>query len=153
MLLRASRRAYSTAIRGELLTRGMDDLPRHGPYVVQAVARSGMGLSEIANDLAVSKQAASKLIDLLVNRGFLERTEDRVDRRRIALALTPRGEDALEAAEAATNRVNKALTEALSAEELAGFKAGLDVLVALSETYAASGTSRPAPSRAAYPRR
>ncbi len=147
MLLRAGRRAYAAAIRSELIARGMEDLPRNGPFVIQAIARSGAPLSEIANDLSVSKQAASKLIDLLVNRGFIERTVDAVDRRRITLTLTRRGKKAVSAVETATSRVDATLAEALSPQDLAGFRSGLSVLVALSGTYATPEPARPTTAR------
>jgi DNA-binding MarR family transcriptional regulator len=123
-------------MRDELIASGLDDLPRNGPFVLLAVRHGSPPLSEIARDLAVSKQAASKLIDLLVVRGFLERTVDSIDRRRITLTLTERGHDAAAAVEAATDRVDVALADAVSTSQLAGFRAGLRALVELSEQYA-----------------
>jgi DNA-binding MarR family transcriptional regulator len=149
MLLRTGRRAYAAAMRSELVRRGLEDLPRNGPFVIRAVARSGAALSEIADELAVSKQAASKLIDLLVARGFIDRSADPSDRRRITLTLTRRGKKAVEAVEAGTARVDAALADALSPDEMAGFRAGLNALVNLSGTYdttrTAPNASRPAP--------
>ena len=153
MLLRMGRRVYTAAIRDELLARGLDDLPLSGPYVVRAIQMGNTPLSDIARDLSVSKQAASKLIDQLVVRGFIERTEDPQDRRRITLALTDRGRLAAKAVDKATNRVDTDLKKALSATQLAGFHAGLDALVDLSQRYhladddKATDDARPAPRR------
>lgn len=151
MLLRTGRRAYAAAMRSELVRRGLEDLPRNGPFVIRAVARSGAALSEIADELSVSKQAASKLIDLLVARGFVDRSADPSDRRRITLTLTRRGKKAVEAVEAGTARVDAALAEALAPGELAGFRAGLHALVTLSGTYAETRSTQnsraPAPVR------
>ena len=76
MLLRAARLTYAEAIREELISAGLSDLPRNGTFVIRAIEHSSEPLSDIARDLSVSKQAASKLIDLLVVRGFLVRTAD-----------------------------------------------------------------------------
>lgn len=136
MLLRTARQTYAAAMRQELLASGLEDLPRNGPFVILAMQHGSPPLSEIARHLAVSKQAASKLIDLLVVRGFLERTVDSIDRRRITLALTERGRDAAAAVEAGTGRVDVALEDAVSTTQLAGFRAGLRALVELSKQYA-----------------
>jgi DNA-binding MarR family transcriptional regulator len=136
MMLRTARRTYAAAIRKELLAGGLGDLPLNGPWVVRAIKLANTPLSDIARELSVSKQAASKLIDLLVVRGFLERTADPVDRRRITLALTERGHLAAKAVDKATNRVDADLKKALSATQMAGFRAGLDALIDLSQRYA-----------------
>lgn len=139
MLLRTARHTYAAAMRDELIANGLADLPRNGPSVLVAMRDGSPPLSQIARDLAVSKQAASKLIDLLVVRGFLARTVDSIDRRRISLTLTERGHDAAAAVEAGTDRVDAALADAVSATQLAGFRAGLRALVGLSEQYAIPG--------------
>jgi DNA-binding MarR family transcriptional regulator len=132
ILLRTARRTYATAITAELHAAGFLDLPNNSQYVIRAVAAGG-SLSEIARDLLVSKQAASRLIDQLVLRGYLVRTPDAVDRRRITLELSARGERAAEVIAQGTRSVDEALTRALSARQLAGLYAGLDVLVHLFE--------------------
>ncbi len=55
--------------------------------------------------LEVSKQAMSPLVELLVNLGYVERTADELDRRRIALRLTARGRSAAAAIAHACERV------------------------------------------------
>jgi DNA-binding MarR family transcriptional regulator len=138
VLLRTARRTYAAAIRAELNAAGFGDLPRlNGQYVIRAMAHGNPPLSEIARELAVSKQAASKLIDLLVVRGFLERAADPADRRRITLTLTDRGRAAAEVIEAGTNHVDDALAARLSARQIGSFRAGLAVLVELYPDYLA----------------
>ena len=132
MLLRTARRTYAAGIRAELVAAGLGDLPRlNGQYVIRALMYSNPPLSEIARELAVTKQAASKLIDLLVVRGFLERAPDSADRRRNTLTLTDRGRDAAKVIDVGTRHVDQALAGALSPRQLAGLRAGLDVLVEL----------------------
>src|SRR5579862_44459 len=85
-LLRAARRTYGDAIREALDRAGYGDLPRNGPYVLGAIARTGAPLSEVIEELRVSKQAAGQLVDALVERGYLDRAADPDDRRRVRVA-------------------------------------------------------------------
>lgn len=55
----------------------------------------GASLTEIAANLGLRPPAASKLVDGLVGRGLLARSPAAADRRRIELALTPKGHSAL----------------------------------------------------------
>lgn len=48
-------------------------------------------LSDFADDLGISVPAASKMVDGLVERGFVARTADMADRRRLSLAVTAAG--------------------------------------------------------------
>ena len=108
-LLRAARRAYGSAIRADLDEAGLDDVPRSGIYVIGAIARTEAPLSEIIEQLGVSKQAAGALVDTLVTRGYLERSIDPEDRRRLTVTLTERGEAAAVVVRAAVERVDAAL--------------------------------------------
>ncbi len=115
-LLRGARAAFGSAIRRALAGGGYDDLPPNGPYVIGAIARSDAARSDAARSdaarsdaarsdaartsaplaavvrqLGVSKQAAGQLVDTLVIRGYLHRSVDPVDRRRLVVGLTDRG--------------------------------------------------------------
>jgi DNA-binding MarR family transcriptional regulator len=47
-------------------------------------------VSEVASGLGISLPSASELIDRLVERGLVERTQDPSDRRRFIIGLTPK---------------------------------------------------------------
>ena len=91
-LLRAAWRAYGDVVRDALAEAGFEDLPRNGAYVIGATAREAMTMRQLPTALGVTKQAFSQLLDTLVTRGYVERRPDPADRRRLLLALTPRGE-------------------------------------------------------------
>jgi DNA-binding MarR family transcriptional regulator len=57
--------------------------------------------SDLAFQLAVSKQSVTRIVDTLVDRRYLTRRPDTIDRRRVIHAITARGERAL----ARTNQV------------------------------------------------
>ncbi len=55
----------------------------------------GISLTELREHMGASISAASKLVDGLVERGYVRRENAEADRRRLILALTPDGEQVL----------------------------------------------------------
>jgi len=133
VLLRFARAAYVSAIRAAQEEAGCDDMPRNGTYVVGAVARGHAPLSDVIQELGMSKQAAGQLVDTLVLRGYLERAADPQDRRRLTLTLTERGRAAAQATRAAIAGIDAALTERLGAESIARTRDTLAALACLAE--------------------
>ena len=132
-LLRASRGAYSHSIRRHLADAGIEDMPRNGPYVLGGVVNRGGSISELVPQLGVSKQAASELVDSLVERGFLRRELDVTDRRRVRIDVTDRGRDAAAAVKAGVDAVDAELGTRLTPQQLAGLRTGLIELCAIRE--------------------
>jgi len=58
---------------------------------------SGAGISntEIQEELQVTKSAVSQMLDSLVEKGYVERTLDSIDRRRMCVTITPSGKQIL----------------------------------------------------------
>jgi DNA-binding MarR family transcriptional regulator len=129
MLLAAARRRYGREIRDALASAGFTDMPRAGARLVGGIARNGPSLADAAADLAVSKQAASQLVDTLVLRGYLERRSDPADRRRIILDLTERGRAAADEIRAAVDRVDQRFAERVGADKVAETRRVLAALV------------------------
>jgi DNA-binding MarR family transcriptional regulator len=117
-LLRAARRTYGSAIRHAQRAAGFDDVPRNGSFVLGAIARTGSPLSEVVAALGVSKQAAGQLVDTLVVRGYLSRTPDPEDRRRLTVTLTERGREVAAVTRAAVEQVDAQLAERVGVEEV-----------------------------------
>jgi DNA-binding MarR family transcriptional regulator len=108
-LLRSARASVGGAIHESLEGSDMDDLPPNGPFVIGAIARSSAPLAVIIRQLGGSKQAAGQLVDTLVIRGYLERSIDPNDRRRLIVRLTTRGEAAAKVIRSAMERLEAAL--------------------------------------------
>jgi DNA-binding MarR family transcriptional regulator len=83
--------------------------------------------------LHVSKQAAGQLVDTLVARGYLERTVDPEDRRRLVVHLTERGVAAAEASHDAVEQVDRRLVEAVGEDVVSATRRGLVALIDLAE--------------------
>lgn len=92
-LLRHARTTYGIAMRRALEAAGYDDIPKNGMYVIGGLAMGadGVPLGQLVKELRVSKQAAGQLVDTLVLRGYLDRTVDSEDRRKLTVTLTERG--------------------------------------------------------------
>jgi len=118
VLLRIARAGFSSAIRAALAAEECTDLPRNGIYVLGAIARYGTPLSEIIKELGVSKQAAGQLVDTLVVRGYLDRSADPDDRRRMTVGLTERGRAAAVTTRAAIDAVEAELVRRVGADDV-----------------------------------
>lgn len=77
----------------------------------------GTSLSDLADFLGLALPSASKLVDGLVRRSLVERENDPIDRRRITLIPTDKGNQAMEITQKATlDRFGK-LLDSLSEED------------------------------------
>ena len=126
--MRAARGSYGDAIRASLASAGFEDFPRNGAFVVGGMANHGGSASDMIQGLGISKQAASQLIDTLVLRGYLTRSVNPEDRRRMTIDLTDRGRAAAAAILAGTESIDRQLARTLSAVEMSGLRAGLAAL-------------------------
>jgi long-chain acyl-CoA synthetase len=95
------RTAVRTLARlSRLLERGGADLSL-AQFRLLAMVEHGQRASFLANRLAVAKPTVTALVDGLVERGYVSRSQEPDDRRAIHIALTPAGRKALKAAETA----------------------------------------------------
>ncbi|HWH21606.1 MAG TPA: MarR family transcriptional regulator [Solirubrobacterales bacterium] len=136
VLLAEGRGTYGRAIRVAYAEAGFDDIPKLGPRLLGGILRFGGSVgsaSDVARDFGVSKQAASKLIDTLVIRGYVSRGVDLEDRRRLTLELTDRGRAAAEVGWKATDRIDREFEEAVGAEAIAQMRATVGALVGLRD--------------------
>jgi DNA-binding MarR family transcriptional regulator len=137
-LMREARDVYRDAVREALEAAGCDDIPRNGVFVLvgldhrsQKAAFSAQ--ADVVASLGLSKQTASQLIDTLVLRDYLERRNDPVDRRRMEVRLTGRGRTAAIAIQKATDGIEAALAQLVTADELHGLRASLAAYRAIRE--------------------
>jgi DNA-binding MarR family transcriptional regulator len=132
-LIRAARGAYGGEIRRRLAAAGFDDLPRNGPFVLGGMANQGVAAGDLIPQLGVSKQATAQLVDTLVLRGYLERSTNPDDRRRLDLTLTDRGRAAAAEVRAAVVAVDEALDAKLGRAGVGALREGLVALIEIRE--------------------
>ncbi len=118
-------------IRDALTEAGFTDMPANGGYVLGLIESRGSGLSDVIADLGVSKQTASQLVDTLVVRGYLERSVDPDDRRRVLVTLTARGRAASDAVFATVAEIDARLVAAVGEDRMTHTKETLAALVDL----------------------
>ncbi len=129
-LLRHARTTYGVAMRQALADAGYDDIPGNGLYVIGGLALGvpDLPLGELIKQLRISKQAAGQLVDTLVMRGYLERSVDKDDRRKLTVTLTERGKAAAAAQTAGREKVDAELLAAVGQDDVSRTRRTLAVL-------------------------
>lgn len=95
-------RALVDAISAGVRARGFDDLrPAHG-FAFARLAPDGATITQLAEHLDVTRQAAAQLVDELIAKGYVQRGRHPDDARARLITLTDRGWACTRAAEAAT---------------------------------------------------
>jgi DNA-binding MarR family transcriptional regulator len=138
-LMRLARGAYAQAIRAELLQIGVDDLPRNGAFILAGIGAASGPRADLPREFGITKQAVSQLTDTLVSRGYLERGAEPGDRRRVALALTGRGREIVEAVVRAVDAVDGQLGERVPDGHVEALRAGLIALAEIKAEDLATG--------------
>jgi DNA-binding MarR family transcriptional regulator len=132
-LMRLALRGFVKSIDEELTANGIESLPRNGGFVIEQLAAGGGATEELIRGLGVSKQAVSRLIDVLVERDFLVRAVDPSDRRRTVLALTRKGQTTARAIAAGTQRVEERLRVSLTEDEMNRMRTALTALADITD--------------------
>ena len=129
LLLFGGFRALIDELHEELARQGHPDVrPVHG-FAMQAISPEGATASEVGRRLGVSKQAAGKTVDRLVELGYAERLPDADDARRKRVRLTPRGLDALARSAAVFEDLRSRWAGTIGAERLRALEADLRTVV------------------------
>ncbi|MGH8987497.1 MAG: MarR family winged helix-turn-helix transcriptional regulator [Acidimicrobiales bacterium] len=118
-LLRRTSQRYRAAIRDNLVERGFEELPQPGNWALMVLARGATDASQLVGEMGVSKQAVSKLIDALVDGGFVDRKPNDADRRRTDLLLTTKGRRAARVIADAARATEETFVTELGAERFA----------------------------------
>jgi DNA-binding MarR family transcriptional regulator len=119
LLMRAGA-ACAAAMRSALAEAGFDDLPRNAVYVIGGLAlrTRACPLSELIDQLMLSKQAMGQLADAMVAGDYLHREVDAADRRRLLVSLTDRGRAAARVLAAARKSIDARLLQLAGATDV-----------------------------------
>jgi DNA-binding MarR family transcriptional regulator len=129
-------------MRKALEAAGYDDLPKNGLYVIGglAIGNGEIPLGRLIRDLRLSKQAAGQLVDTLVARGYLRRSVDEQDRRKLIVTLADRGQDAAAVQQVARKRVDTQLVAKVGREDIDALRRTLSALIEMGEWDDTSGS-------------
>ena len=99
--LLAVSRALLDGISAGVRARGFDDLrPAHG-FAFARLAPGGATITQLAEHLDVTRQAAAQIVDELIAKGYVERHPHPQDARARLITLTEKGRACTRAADAA----------------------------------------------------
>ncbi|MDX6243937.1 MAG: hypothetical protein QOE76_1660 [Frankiales bacterium] len=134
-LLRAAAQLVEGIQNGVLADGFADVRPVHG-YALARISTGDATVTDVAEHLGVTKQAASQLVEHLVQRGYVNREPHPDDGRAWLLTLSPQGRACTRAAERAAAAVVARWREEMGAKDFAALYRGLGKVVS-------PGTVRP----------
>jgi DNA-binding MarR family transcriptional regulator len=116
--LLAASRALVDGVSTGVRARGFDDLrPAHG-FAFARLSAGGATITQLAEHLDVTRQAAAQLVDELIAKGYVERRAHPRDARARLIVLTDKGWACTRAAEAAIVDTLRPWEAALGPERL-----------------------------------
>jgi DNA-binding MarR family transcriptional regulator len=113
LLLVGASRPVAERLNAAVARAGIGDVRSPYGFVIRALAQEPVGLTELADRLGVTKQAAIKVVDEMEARGFLVRRPHPADRRAKVLVLTAKGQAMRKAALAESREMERELREEL----------------------------------------
>jgi len=128
LLLGGFRSLVDTAVE-ELARRGYKDARPVHDFAMRAIVAGAENASELGRRLSVSKQAASKTIALLEERGYVEVISDPTDKRCKRLQVTKRGHAVLKAGEEIFDELRTRWMRQIGAAELKAIEKHLSKLI------------------------
>jgi DNA-binding MarR family transcriptional regulator len=116
--LLAASRALVDGVSAGVSARGFDDVrPAHG-FAFARLSAGDATITQLAEHLDVTRQAAAQLVDELVAKGYVERRPHPTDARARLIVLTEKGWACTRAAEAAISDTLRPWERQLGAERL-----------------------------------
>jgi DNA-binding MarR family transcriptional regulator len=129
LLLFAAFRGIIDELHAQLARQGHPDVrPAYG-FAMQAIGLDGATATDLGRRLGITKQAAGKTVDRLVELGYAVRSEDPADGRRKLVRLTPRGLDSLARSAAIFDRLRADWASELGPDRLREFESDLRAMV------------------------
>ncbi|MDJ0356303.1 MarR family winged helix-turn-helix transcriptional regulator [Paenarthrobacter sp. PH39-S1] len=128
LMLLGAFRAVIDELQEDLAHRGYSNMrPSYG-FALQAIGTQGATAVDVGRRLDMSKQAAGKTIDKLVEDGYVARASDPGDRRRKTVTLTARGVDVLTESACSFGRVRRRWIAVLGDAEFQALESGLQAI-------------------------
>lgn len=111
----------------ELHTRNITS-PLHMHALIILSEKEVFTMTELSNEMYISKQQMTPIIDKLVDNGFVQREHDNIDRRSIKISLTSAGLRFLDDTNKDTATMIKSKIEKLDTDDLNSLHLALDDL-------------------------
>jgi DNA-binding MarR family transcriptional regulator len=118
-LLALARRTWIRHVSAQMERAGFPGYRQTDSWVLRLLAPQPMAIGRLGEAMGVTRQAARKLANGMVERGYAALAADPSDGRRTLIVLTPTGQAYAAAVAAAQDGLNNALRDGVSAEDLA----------------------------------
>ena len=125
ILLVAANRCLNDRLVAAVRETGARDMRPAFGFVIRAVAAEEPTVGRLAEMLGVSRQAASKVSDEMVRRGYLLRAADPADRRRTRLRLSAKGRRVRERAAVESEAIETELRDTAGDRAVRGLRRAL----------------------------
>jgi len=132
ILLTLALDTFKRRLHDHLANAGYDDLGPSFGFVFRSLADEPLSLAGLATRLGITSQGALKIAAEMEQRGYIERQDDREDRRVRRLLLTARGRAALREARRFHATVERELVRAFGADHVAAARVVLEELASES---------------------
>lgn len=143
VLLNLAFASFRQRLDESLLADGFDDLgPSYG-YVFRRVQGDGCSLSQLARHLSITPPGALKLVDEMVERGYIQRVPDLEDSRVKRIQLTERGRLVVQKAREFHREYEHALGERMGPDAVAATRSVLEAIVENSPPGRTAALPRP----------
>jgi DNA-binding MarR family transcriptional regulator len=136
-LLAQARERWIRAMAQRLGALGFHDYRRSDPLVMRSLRNGEVSLGGLGVTLGVTRQAARKVVNGLVERGYAQVTTSSEDSRRRLVNMTPRGRDYLAAVVATLRALHDEVVDHVDPQQLAS---AYSVLEFVRDTFSAETT-------------
>ncbi|MFZ0664329.1 MAG: MarR family transcriptional regulator [Acidimicrobiales bacterium] len=130
-LLALARRSWIRQVRAAVEKAGFDGYRQSDSIVLRLLAQRPLAIGQLGDGIGVTRQAARKVADAMVDRGYAEFEADPDDARRTLVVLTKYGRSYARAVARTQNALNAQMSERVSRDDL---KAADSVLRAVFPT-------------------
>ena len=129
LLLLGGFRVMAERGTAELAARGFEDIRPVHDFALHAILSGAQSASDLGRRMAVTKQAAAKIISVLEHRGYVDREPDESDRRRKSLRVTSLGLSMLQEGEHIFDEIRHEWEQDVGTEALLNLEAALTAFV------------------------
>jgi len=129
MLLKLERK-FTRQVLAKLAQDGLDDITLRHFVVIPFIDEKGIRAVEIARQVGISKQAVSKLVDELLQKGYVSLKADPNDGRASLVYMSAKGNEFLSRAIEHTKHVEASWQEAVGKKEFKVMKQAMSTLLA-----------------------
>ncbi len=118
-VLAVARRSWVRQMHARMREAGFDGYRQTDAWLLRLLSQQPWAIGELGGTVGVTRQAARKLADGMVERGYVQFSSDPHDARRTLVVLTRKGRKYARAVAAAQDGLNDAIRNRVSFKDLA----------------------------------